>query len=411
MNTFGFNGLGLQQEKIGDITTLTTTEKTNLVGAINEVDAKVDFVFSSIDFKEFGLQWNQTTDAYTRLNDAVGLSVNQTSSPHVSGFSAYYPYSKIQRVNLSASGVVNAVYGDATYKDDGTNGNVMVQIPKFYYKTVYDTTSGNVWQWKISGYKFSGYEVHPAFIDNGIEKDYIYVGAYQAFDNAGTLESKSGVAPTVSQNIGTFRTEAQANGSGWGLFDWTSLSAVQLLYLIEYGSMYAQSVLSVGVANHTSAVASGQTTSLGNGSGEVAFSTTKVVSYRGIENFYGNVWQFIDGIIIEDDGYYIGHSINDYNNTRIGYTKIVTVPIITDGYGTNFEYLNNFKHSFMTNAVGGTFDARITDYLHAHDTAEVNIAVFGGNWDNGASVGAFYLYLSTVASITISFFGARVCYK
>lgn len=384
MNTFGFNGNGGLNERV-----------SNLERAVFE----------------FGLQWNQTTDTYARLENAVGLSVDNSSSPHQSGFSDFLPWSGMRRCNIASNGTVNAYYGDSTYADDGTNGNVMVQIPKFYYKTIYDTTTDNIWRWYVSGYKLPTYEVHPAFIDNGIEKDYIYVGAYEAFNNGGTLQSKSAVAPTVSQTIGTFRTQAQANGSGWGLFDWTSLSAVQLLYLIEYGSMYAQSVLSVGVTDYTVAVASGKTISLGNGSGEVVFDTTQVVSYRGIENFYGNVWQFIDGIIIEDDGYYIGDSINDYNDTRTGYTKIVAVPTTIDGYGTNFEYLPNFKHSFMTNTVGGTLDSRITDYLYAHDSTEVNIAFFGGRWLAGARAGAFSLGLDAVASDAASSFGARVCYK
>jgi len=361
----------------------------------------------------FGLQWNQTTDTYTRLNNALGLSVNNSSSPHVSDFSSYYPWKGMKRCNLATDGTVNAYYGEDGYADDGTNGNVMVEIPKFYYKTVYDTTTDNVWQWYISTMPLNGYELHPAFKDNGQEKDHIYVAAYEAYNNTGTLESKSGVAPTASQTIGTFRTQAQANGTGFGLLDYTSLTAIQMLYLIEYGSMYSQSVLSEGITNDpvTDAQDTGATTSLGNSSGEIAVNDTQAMSYRGVENFYGNLWKFIDGILVKDDGYYIGDSINDYNDAGTDYLHIPTTPITTDGYGSNFENLTNFDFAFMTNAVSGSSTTYLTDYLYAHDATEINIALFGGLWSSGSAAGAFALLLSSVVSYAAASIGARLCYK
>lgn len=386
MNTFGFNGNG------GLNTRVSNLEKS---------------VF------EFGLEWNQSTDTYTRLNNALGLSVDNSSSPHISDFSDYYPWKGIKRCNLNADGTVNAYYGQDGYADDGSNGNVMVEIPKFYYKTVYDTTTDNVWRWYVSTIPLNGYELHPAFKDAGQEKNHIYIGAYEAYNNVGTLESKSGVAPTVSQTISTFRTQAQANATGFCILDYTSLTAIQMLYLVEYGSLYSQNVLSEGITDNpvTAAQDTGATTSLGNGSGEVVVNDTQAMSYRGIENFYGNVWKFIDGILVKDDGYYFGNSVDDYNDSGTGYLHIDTIPITTDGYGNNFENLTNFDFAFMVNETSGSSITYVTDYLYAHDTGEINIALFGGSWVSGSDAGAFTLGLAYVASYSYSYFGARLCFK
>jgi len=152
-------------------------------------------------------------------------------------------------------------------------------------------------------------------------------------------------------------------------------------------------------------------TSLGNGSGEVVVNDTQAMSYRGIENFYGNVWKFIDGILVKDDGYYFGNSVDDYNDSGTGYLHIGTIPITTDGYGSNFENLASFDFAYMTNSVNGSSSTYLTDYLYAHDATETNICLFGGRWSDGSFAGAFNLDLYDVASIALSYIGARLCYK
>ncbi len=376
----------------------------------------------------FGLQWNQTTDTYLRLDDAFGLSVDNSSSPHVSDFSDYLPWSGIKRCNLADDYTVNAYYGDDDYKDDGSNGMVMVEIPKFYYKTTYTTTDGNVWQWKISMTQEEGYLPHPAFLNNGLSSEYIYVSAYEGYNNDGTLESKSGVQPTVSQNIKTFRTQSQIHGDGWGLIDFTSMSAVQLLFLIEYGDMYSQSMLSEGITNLDGGTSNhsqntGHTISLGSSSGEIqilnanlengatAYGDTPAFSYRGIENFYGNIYKFVDGILLKDDGYYIGDSINDYSDIGTDYTEISATPITTNGYPTNFEYLDSMKCGYIPNAVTGSTSTYTTDYFYAHDSGETNIVLFGGAWFDSSDAGSFYFDCHYTASSSHRSFGTRLICK
>ncbi len=116
-----------------------------------------------------GLSWDKVTDAYTRLGSAVGQS-----RAYFDGIS---PWKDIKRCNLADDGTVNAYYGDPGYVEDGSNGQIMVEIPKFWYKL---DIVGNKYRWSVSPASRANYKLHPAFSRDGVVKDHIYVSAYEA---------------------------------------------------------------------------------------------------------------------------------------------------------------------------------------------------------------------------------------
>jgi len=147
-----------------------------------------------------GVEWNQGTDTWTRIDEE-----GQEFSPESSGFWENHPiWGRIKRVNLAADGTVNAVVGDADFALDGSNGEVMSRIPKFYVKG--DNPSTNVYRWWVSTTRRAGFEVHPAFVQRGgVEREWIFIGAYEATlkDNAGTLQlhHKTGEQPITGGEI------------------------------------------------------------------------------------------------------------------------------------------------------------------------------------------------------------------
>jgi hypothetical protein len=464
-----------------------------------------------------GLQWNSTLDTYARL----GVAQSQ------SNFDGIAPWKNMRRCNLSDAGVVTAYYGDANYKEDGSNGQVMVEIPAFYYKTVI-LSSG--YQWFISSTPMSGYSIHPAFVRNGVQISKIYMSAYEGsvYDvsapttrqttwtiNTGasatgtititadgvisiTVSVTSGmtttqVATAVMNAINTFnyspygetisatinsnvitstygapglkqatvidvastgvtftgvvvtagsggycvndptgydftattgdkfssvanvkpatgwhnnltivnaRILAHNRGTGWEQEDFLTTSAIQMLYLIEYGTFNSQSAISQGITNITAdgitnmAVLTGKTSSLGNKSGQVSnvhYKTAQIthpMSYRGVENLYGNIWKFVDGINIQADykPYVADHGFaSDLFTSPYTYTGI-TIPN-ADGYITNINELSTFNYGFLPLTVGGSSSTYITDYYN-HATGN-RIVLLGGSWAAGGSVGAF----------------------
>lgn len=146
----------------------------------------------------YGLRWNVTDDIRTRTGANTALT----------NFNNVYPWSNMRRCNLSDAGVVNAYYGDPTYIEDGSNGQVMVEIPKFYSRYRAWTEGGKEYiQWDISAVPYADFEVDPAFRKGAIGNytDKIYMSAYEGsiFDvSASTTE------------INTLTVTAAATSSG-----------------------------------------------------------------------------------------------------------------------------------------------------------------------------------------------------
>jgi len=323
----------------------------------------------------------------------------------------------------------------------------MVQIPKFWVKS--EETSANKYRWWIANYAATGFEVHPAFnqrvggsvaVPTGTVADYIYISAYEAdgYDDAGTFKAHSrsgkqpmtgGVSYTDMPNAGVLtiayaRTYCENIGTGWGMLNIWSLSAMQLLYMIEYGSMDSQTDLGRGVVDLASgtdfagvntAAASINSNLAANGTGAGTGTDGEVpIAYRWIENPWGNVWKFIDGYEAVDAAYHILNKTwawdkpgpSDWDSDD--YDASTAAPITSDGYVSNLLYETLTKFLLIAEAVAGADSTHIPDYFYAHDTEETNILRAGGSWYNGSDVGLSCLTSSDDASAAFRLFGCRL---
>lgn len=390
----------------------------------------------------YGLTWHQDHDTYERPGGtalthlAVTSPTDAETLAAVAQASTYAPWSGMRRCNLWDDGTVTAVYGDRCYTDTevANMGQVMVQIPKFWYTT--DHTAPD-YTWYISDVGTAGTEpaghdhdwaVHPAFIRNGVTKGYIYLSAYDGYFNAtdSKLESKSGVQPTGSKTIAQFRTAAQLRKGAanyWEVQDYLTTSAVQLLYLVEYGGFGSQTLLSAGITNitddgeHNMASTCGHTATLGNASGQVLHTfdhvpgsgatTGYAMSYRGIENFYGNTWKFVDGINIKADRnpWVADHDFasdtfaHPYGDTGLTLNN-------ADGWAADISVGASHDYGFLPSAVGAS--SSLCDYYY--QTTGNRIALAGGVWADGAAAGAFVWRLNVAAVSSNRSIGARLLY-
>src|SRR5690606_1692410 len=173
----------------------------------------------------YGLEWNQTLDTYQRLDDAVGMvAITQGRND----FSNVYPWSEMKRCNLADDGTVLAYYGEPTYRDDGSHGQVMVQIPKFWYRSeLIGDNEEKKYRRRSADAPVEGFKLHPAFSRNGVEKDVIYIGAYEGYVSGGMLHSRAGVMPRADRTIVQFRQDARARGSIWHQQDFLTICAIQ----------------------------------------------------------------------------------------------------------------------------------------------------------------------------------------
>ena len=348
-------------------------------------------------------------------------------------------YDKLRRCILSDSGVVQYYLHptDSTKKADGTpaiitggDGQVMVEIPKFYSKRVVD---GTYTTWKLSHLPIDGYAIHPAFIKDGVEVNNRYIGAYDAcvydtsagayvdglnLDNADSLyvyaddklSSVSGKYPVVGITRAQARQLASNRGSGWRQFDFALLSAIQMLYIVEQQSLFSQNKTGDGNTNGSYLTSSsnqtdsphtiaGASNALGNGStdnvtgaGVSAKPGVSFMSYRGIENLYGNAWSWIDGININigtaGTVYVSNNAANFADDTSTNYSLLTSSFPTTTGYPSNFLALDYYF--LPSNSSGGSTTTYLTDY--GYRSASLNrVLVAGGRASNAGNAGVVYL--------------------
>ena len=354
----------------------------------------------------YGVEWNSATDTYLRTGAASGVA-NSTSY-------AGAIQTQMRRCVLNADGTVKYYLHptDSTKKADGTaaiingtDGNVMVEIPKFWYK--YEHVSG-VHKWSISdGNLGPDYEVHPAFIRGGVEKDYRYYPAYGGFNLSGKLISGSGRTPTVSQTRDQFRILAAANGAGWSQIDWNLLVAVQLLYLTEYADFNSQAMIGRGNdAGSDYTMTTGGSNSIGNAS-SLSTNNDTWMSYRGIENWYASMFKFIDGVNVQERKYFINSNPATFADDVFtgNYVDSGITSVAANGYVSN---LVPSKKGFVASAVAGSDSTYIPDYFY--QAAGSMIVVFGGYAGLGLDAGGFCLFAANGASIAYRNIGSGVSY-
>jgi hypothetical protein len=228
--------------------------------------------------------------------------------------------------------------------------------------------------------------------------------------------------------IANTRILAHNRGVGWEQQDYLTTCAIQLLYLIEYDGFNSQVLLSAGITNITDdaltnmSITTGYTgtkvggTNLGNVSGEVTVihyktaQSTKAMCYRGIENFYGNIWKFVDGINIKaNNNLWIADNGFVSNTYTLPYINTGLVLCSTNGYPTDIKVSNFYNYQFLASTIGGSTSTYLTDYYYQNTGNK--IAMFGGDWFAGGYAGGFGWYLGSDSGIVGRSVGGRLLYK
>lgn len=414
-----------------------------------------------------GITMDYKNKTCTRIAGAKNLTAG-------ADFDKFSMYGGRKRCNVSDGGTINAYYGDEGYTEDGSNGQVMVYQPKFYYLVCpleYDRQeTGYGYHLRKANYYVSetqraGFKLHPAFYDkNGNEVDYILMSAYEGciYDTSANaylkndeqvmdaskdkFSSIAGARPAsgVSQNLTRPNIEQMAKnrGEGWHSFGIKTASMEQLLMIVEMGMMNLQTAIGQGVVNlpwttgsdttSSYAGATGSTASLGNGTGRATKTTTyeggkatdytvdgkTSICYRGVENFWGNIWKFAYGVniwgngkmaggmpyICSDFNYAEGKNTDNYEGAGFTVTK-ANGYISAMGYSTKYDWL------FMASECLGNSSLPVGDYTYITENLNgYRITLLGGNWNGGSSAGGFYWRLSNGVGARFRSIGGRLVY-
>lgn len=432
-----------------------TTAKSNIEQLTSE-NFKSDEILSGVTDLKAYLGWNDSdiigvqvdykNKTYTRLAGAKGLNAG-------TDFDQFEMFGGRKRCNVANDGTINAYYGDSGYKEDGSNGQVMVYQPAFWYMVApvemekqatgigYHLRKANYY---VSSKPRTGFKLHPAFYDaNGKAVDHIFFSAFEGsvYDTSASAYIKddsqvcdasadlfcsiAGVKPAsgYSQNLTRTSVEqmAQNRGTGWHGDLIKAESANQLLMLIEYAGNL-QSLIEngntdfpwTGLAsddNSSYAVNTGGTSSLGNATGHADSSTQQIngqtftntvngkrsVTYRGIENPWGNLWKFVYGVNIYGNGKMNGgqpYICKDFNfaESKNSDNYVGAGFCVTDkaGYISAMGYSEAFDWLFIASECKGDSSLPIGDYNWiAENLNGYRIARLGGSWGHGLHAGGF----------------------
>ena len=454
------------------------------------VDARIEELEADVDSIEttrghvYGIRrkiTNNSSSAWERLFDSVGKIANATKNGGTvqNDFDSLAPWSDIKSCNYDlTTKKINAWFGDANFKFDGTNGDVFTHVPKTYWKIYQENDYDYV---LLADYPKAGF----------MEVDGFFVGRHNgSVANDGLLHTYSGLVPTTGKNINQFRTLANALGDKFSQLDWRYF-VLQMIYLVEYANYNSQSMLGNGIMSRknlktivaenntnrviigsssgyyvgqiirigtsdggtqiadarkitaiepyeadgitgvaitfdgaavniavdnfvcTMAQITGQCDALGMKSGCLNNDGYHSVIYRGVENLFANIWQWVDGINIISGKFYIckDHALYASDTTE-NYKELSYRALGSEGYAKELDLDPDEPFFRFPKAVGGGTSTYMADYYYnnAASVAEgaKRVAHVGGSFYNGASDGLWSWGLSSGSSVAGWSVGARV---
>lgn len=408
----------------------------------------------------YGVEVDWKNNKFTRLNASIG----KTGGVDHDGIA---PWNR-RRCIMTDAGEVIAYYGDAGYTETGkltqaitigsktwqvgTNVQVMVEQNQFFYRMVplemEPVADGLGFKVRKARYYISatpkaGFKLFPAFIRNGVEKKKIYEGAYKAglvngsdiyisddsdrvdewnnwrFGSVANIKPASGLVNALTR--ANSRKVASKRGTGFQQADILTSTMTIWLFLVEYATLDAQTVIGKGRCDITDDGATnmschtGGTSTIGNGTGRATGVDGEVsISYRGKEDPFGNIWEFVDGINIEAKGknvaYWADHGFADdtaaapYQSTGFTITK-------QNGYISAFGWSEECDFLFLPAEAIGDSAKPVGDYTWVNpDYNGWFISLLGGHWSDGLYCGLCCWSLSDASSYRTRSVGSRLVY-
>lgn len=323
-------------------------------------------------------------------------------------FFGIYPYlasSEID-VKINPNNYKQYLDGTAIEEEKLAASNVMIYFPRMGLKITLDETletpeltisiTNNPYDNAFSYKAFNN--AMPAYPKPGFS-----IGAYKGFVVDGKLRSMSGKEPTTFDKMDSFRNFAHANGTGYELTGFYQMTYIQAMYILKYKSLDSQAILGQGFTSveNTFATTTGATDEKGLTYGSQ--DKKEQMKLFGIEDLWGNTWDYLDGIISKEDrGLYTASSNFDAAHTF--YTKAGEIgETDVDGYVSACHGNNDL--GFLPKEQKGSATTYFCDYSCVYPN---RIATYGGDFVDYSKVGVFRIYVNYKTDYAEASIGARL---
>lgn len=438
----------------------------------------------------YGIRWAESTNTIERIGKA---ELHRTLPLQ----------SQMRRCMLQDNGTVYKYISNSNpfeYEDgttahyDGSDGQVMVEIPAYHHECGHETINGVQWNYiklypdvrlGVTSRKcyIGAFELIQDTSDNNTAKGYsistLDLSAMQVttsttsinaadvqylsdatayrnynYNDVDTSSVKCSYGrPVTNRNRATFREICARRGTNWSQQSWDAYNSLLRLYFVEYANFdsqaaiddiltvdgYKQGGLGSGVTNANATdwnafngynpfIPCGITICLGNNTGSIQYNfatdewkagstfTTNVPSYRGIENLFGHINKFIDGLnrqgsVDENENtiekIYVCDDVSKFaENNANGYTLISQTAPRASGYAGNIVL--DQHGTFWPKPGGSTI---YSDYFYnAYANGTWYTLCAGSHAYNGASAGLLCFVAIYVAGSAVASIGSRLLY-
>ena len=340
----------------------------------------------------YGVYWDGTsTTKFSRTDSAANFA---DPVPYVAGATSYgSPFDNI------------APWSEMTIVDDATAGK-LVKIPKYYYKWA---KTGTAMKLQVSSESFDGALVSPAHADRGDgtgERDVVYVGRYHCNSS---YKSVTGSSPKVSITRATARSSISSLGSAYWQYDYAMYWTIAMLYLVEFGDWNSQAKIGYGCGNGSGPQSVGASDSMPYHTGTMQSSRTTYgvgTQYRYIEDLWGNVLDWCDGIYFSGSKVYAIKNPSSFSDSSGG-TNIATRPTSSSYISAwSIPTASGFEYALYPSAVAGSDSTYIPDCCY-YSSSGVVLCV-GGSYGQDLYRGLFCLAGGGSASGAGSSIGCRL---
>ena len=381
----------------------------------------------------YGIKFDGTNSVGIREYDAVDKTFTYSTTSRAGrddfkDIPIFTPKECITQYNSSTGKrEVLAYKGDSNWDTLVTNktGDRCMEFSSFWYSR----PSAN--EFLVSPSYVDGFLPSPMHYRKGVMHDKVYHTKY-ALNSS--YVSQPGTSPLVNTTMQTSRTNLRSKGMY--VSDYAVACSLQILMAIKYGTLDAQSVVGFG---HS---ASGNSGPIGNGGGDgilgldgtvSALGTNEAVVSMGIENWWGNIYHFCDGMIryggTNGQDIYINTDIEGISNwpttATIGttWTKTSIQSAATSYFGYYDTFVFDKTYPWLTypatlksvagdwntfyNTSSQTNTPPVTDgFWSTTDAASMYCALLGCYCHDALSCGPFSLSLSDAVSFSDTGIGA-----
>ena len=242
------------------------------------------------------------------------------------------------------------------------------------------------------------------------EIDYVMVGKYEGSGSSSRVYSKSGQTVITSIKLDDFRTGCKANGAGYQQYDFLIDLIIKELWLVEMATTNCQSIMYGYANNNSSKINTGATDTVATPTGSPISNTDgkHACKYRGIENPWGNIWKWCDGISFDGDKVYVCTEPTAYSagKTTLPYENYGT-RASSNGYVKTVAPLTEGSLIQYVTAVEGS---NATYYCDISSQGGV-VLQCGGFYGYSRDAGLWNWDGVNAAVNTNNLIGGRLCYK